>query len=123
MIDDTTCKKLSGTSVLKLEEDELFEDEHWVVDFSVHFILRKYLAITVEKKMDDVIKVVTICTWNFLQMQIIKRKHYLLLDSIIKMDKTKSVGTLKLKDATDEALKLHRKSINWETQKESRPIE
>ena len=67
MISERTCNELVGASTLSLKEDELFDDEHPSVHYSRHCEIVKELAVTVETFMSDIIKVVAVYSFHYVQ--------------------------------------------------------
>ena len=73
IVSNFTFKKLEGTSALKLELDEMLENEQYEEGYIDHYAIVKELAEKVEK-MDDIAKVVTFDTFKCSQQQITQRK-------------------------------------------------
>ena len=74
MIDETKNSELQSTSMLKLDRNNSLENERCISDYSSLHIRVLALAFKIEEMMDDIIKVLIVDDYQYLQMENVERQ-------------------------------------------------
>ena len=104
LTDESTCSESHSASAVKLNKENLLENENYVSDYSPLHAQVLNLGRKVERMMDETIKVLIVDIYHCAQIENMERQQNVILESIGNHNRERQIG-----EATFQALESENK--------------